>query len=821
MPRGSRAPPQLEEIKFLPLQPTLGPRRIHRYQGGRVRTIGRFIVKELLGTGTQGAVYRCSDPVLQREVAIKLLQGALHSGKEPNAELLHEARAIGGLNHQNLVSVFDIGEFEGRPYLVFELVEGQTLAELLRRGPLSQDRAMELLGGILAGIEQAHARGVVHRDLKPANIIVTEHGIPKVTDFGIAAVLGKEQGAEERLVGTPRYMAPEYIARGEVSKQTDVFALGLMAYELLAGRPAYQGRDARRLLEAILAGPPVPLADVLPEIDSSLQQWVERALQRDPALRFSDAAEMGAALKVVREKGGGEKYSSAHATVAFLLRRMRLKSDFPALARNFSTLNRVVSEKGGDSQKVAEVIARDHGLSSKVLRVVNSAYYAAFSGRISSISRAVVILGINGVRAIAASLSLLEHFGGKGVPESLYRRLSCSLYSGLCAREIGQALDGEWAEQAMLGTMLRGLGGLLVTYYLPEEAEAVERLVAEGEPPQQAEHQILGVDYARIGKEVAREWNFPREILQCLEDREALPRRSVDDPEERLALVAGLADRATAILQRGRSREALVELKTLVTRYGRVLAIDPLQISGAIGRAKAEYVEFKVSFADRRQRQGFIDSLGDDGTEITDPVADRGGRPVADTLIIQTSRGAPSPSAPPRDPREILDDGLVRLERLVAAGKESRVLAQTVMETLQQALGFHRLVVARWDPDAGLLRGHAALGEGAKALSESFKVRCVGSLNLFSVALIRDSDVYIADAARPSVRERIPEWLGEPGSFLILPVRGEAGPLGLIYGEYRLPYGLDEESQLLQRAKRLRDRFRDGLQGVVQVAMVR
>ncbi len=770
-----------------------------------MRSIGRFIVRQLLGSGTQGQVYRCSDPVLRREVAIKLLYAPLLEGQGPVAHPLHEARAIGALSHQNLVSVFDAGELEGRPYLVFELVDGNTLSDLLAQGALAQAAALEVLNGVLAGIEQAHAKDIVHRDLKPANIIVTGSGVPKVADFGIAALLGPERGPDERLLGTPRYMAPEYIEQGRVSRRTDVFSLGLVAYEMLVGRPAYEASDARAVLRDILTRSPRPLDQAVPGIDPRLQRVIERAMERDPAQRFADAAEMRLALEPLQGPAG-QATPGAHATVAFLLRRMRLKQDFPALARNVSTLNQLASERLGDSRALADIIVKDQGLSSKILRVVNSAYYAAFSGQISTISRAVVILGVNGVRAIAASLSLLEHFGGRVETDGLRERLSASLYSGLCAREIGHVVDRQLAEEAMLGTMLRGLGAVLVAYYLPEEAQLIERLEAvEGVSPAEAQRQVLGTDYARIGQEVAREWNFPAEICCCLQDPKSLPDTPVREPGDRLQLIAGLADRVTGVLRRGCSAEALYELKTLVTGHAVALDLDPMQISGAIHAAKREYVAFRVGFADRKQRQRFVDGLGEDGAEEPAAIASVDPAETGHTVILHTTRIERPDAREPRNPIGILDEALERLERWAGPDDEGRAPSRVAMEALHQALGFRRLVTARWEAEHKALQGLAGFGEAAEALMQTFRVRCVGGLNLLSVALIRNSDVYISDASRDAVRERMPDWLGGPGSFLVLPMRAESGPVGMLYAEYGLAYGFDEDPEVLQRVKALRD----------------
>ena len=207
-----------------------------------VEHFGRFEVVSILGRGAQGTVYLAEDTRLGRQVAVKTLRVDRLDAAERAAQtetMLGEARIVGRLSHPNIVPLYDAGEDKGRPYLVFEFVQGRTLADLIReRGTLVPLEAVRITLGLLAGIDCAHAAGVVHRDLKPANIMIAAGDVPRIMDFGIASRTAGGNAAAEGLSGTPSYMAPEYLAGQPFTPRCDLFAVGMILYEMLTGAPA-------------------------------------------------------------------------------------------------------------------------------------------------------------------------------------------------------------------------------------------------------------------------------------------------------------------------------------------------------------------------------------------------------------------------------------------------------------------------------------------------------------------------------------------------------------------------------------------------------
>jgi eukaryotic-like serine/threonine-protein kinase len=272
--------------------------------------IGPYRVVSLIGRGGMGVVYKARDSRLERHVAIKLLTEALIQGTE-RARFEREARAASALNHPNICSVHDVGEFEGHPFLVMELLEGRTLREYIDAQPREIGDIRRLTLEIVEALEVAHSKGIVHRDIKPANIFVTDRGHAKLLDFGLAsrAVLSSvsvESATREMLtspgaaIGTIAYMSPEQ-ARGEVvDARTDLWSLGVVLYEMVTGSRPFEGSTAAVVFNAILNKAPVPTSERNPRVPAELARIIARLLEKDRALRYQSAAEVRLELEAIR-----------------------------------------------------------------------------------------------------------------------------------------------------------------------------------------------------------------------------------------------------------------------------------------------------------------------------------------------------------------------------------------------------------------------------------------------------------------------------------------------------------------------------------------
>ncbi|HEX2053803.1 MAG TPA: serine/threonine-protein kinase [Actinomycetota bacterium] len=259
---------------------------------------GRYELGDLVASGGMGHVYAARDVKLDRAVAIKFLRPDMAAQPDIRARFEAEARAAGRLSHPHVVGVFDTDEDEGRPFIVMELLSGRTLLDEAAAGPFSEERTREVGLQILSALGASHGQGILHRDLKPGNVLLSHDGSIKVADFGVAKMAeGMHLTQAGMLLGTPAYLAPERIAGEPASEASDLYSVGVILYEMLAGRKPFDADTPLGLMRAIQDDPVPPLAQVRPDVDPALAAAIERAMAKDPAGRFPSAAAMEAALQ--------------------------------------------------------------------------------------------------------------------------------------------------------------------------------------------------------------------------------------------------------------------------------------------------------------------------------------------------------------------------------------------------------------------------------------------------------------------------------------------------------------------------------------------
>ena len=261
--------------------------------------LGRYRLVETLGRGGMAVVYRGEDDELRRPVAIKVLADNLAADDTFRKRFLREAKLAARVGHPNIAHVYDSGEAGGRPYIVMEYVEGETLADLIRRrGKLDPPEAVELALQACDGLEHAHVSGLVHRDVKPQNLLVREDGTVKIVDFGIArSQHGTRLTEVGSVLGTAAYLAPEQAAGEEVTPATDVYALGVVLYELLTGKTPYTYETLTQLLVGQQDQPVQPVRELSPDVPPALEDVVMRCLARLPQYRPPSAAALAEQLR--------------------------------------------------------------------------------------------------------------------------------------------------------------------------------------------------------------------------------------------------------------------------------------------------------------------------------------------------------------------------------------------------------------------------------------------------------------------------------------------------------------------------------------------
>jgi serine/threonine protein kinase len=269
--------------------------------------LGPYEISSPLGAGGMGEVYSARDTRLGRKVAIKILPAEFASDAQFRMRLEREAKTISSLNHPNICTLYDIGHENGSDYLVMELLEGETLADRLSRGPLQTDEVLRYGIEIAEALNKAHRQGIVHRDLKPGNVMLTKNGA-KLLDFGLAksaaSVVDLAGTTQQRpltqegtIVGTFQYMAPEQLEGVEADARTDIFALGAVLYEMATGKRAFEGKTKTSLIAAIVSGRPTPVSQLRPLTPRTLEHVIERCLEKDPLDRWQSAHDVAAELR--------------------------------------------------------------------------------------------------------------------------------------------------------------------------------------------------------------------------------------------------------------------------------------------------------------------------------------------------------------------------------------------------------------------------------------------------------------------------------------------------------------------------------------------
>lgn len=275
------------------------------------RVVGPYQLQHLIGAGGMGEVYKAHDTKLDRPVALKLLAPEFVQDPERLRRFSAEARAASSLNHPHIIVIHDFGEMDGRPFMVSEFVEGETLRQRLQRGPLPVRDAVDITLQLANALAAAHARGIVHRDVKPENVMVRPDGYVKVLDFGIAKLItpkpiemadASQQTIPGMVIGTPRYMSPEQARGLELDARSDVWSAGVLLYEMTTGRAPFSGATPADLIGAVLGSEPVPIELQTPGVPAGLARIVAKALRKDRLERYASANELTADLTAIKRQ---------------------------------------------------------------------------------------------------------------------------------------------------------------------------------------------------------------------------------------------------------------------------------------------------------------------------------------------------------------------------------------------------------------------------------------------------------------------------------------------------------------------------------------
>ena len=773
--------------------------------------IGRFEILKELGQGGQGAVYLARDSQLDRQVAIKTLRDFSHKTEQ----LTHEAHIVSKLQHPNIIALYDSGEHQKSPYLVYAYIEGKTLAQILKHDKiLPFVRAAEIASGVLEGLAYAHSQGVSHLDVKPANVMISNNGIPMVMDFGLAkATSDRGQVHDPMLSGTPRYMAPEIISGKRIDFLSDIYSVGAMLYEMVTGEFAVSGDSVFEVLNRA-AHERISAPSTRNElVDEKLEVIILKAIANNPDERYSSASAMRQALQdylgETRETEAAQS-GNKNSTLDFLLRRMRSKSDFPAISNIISEINQIVASESESSSKLARTILQDFALTNKMLKLVNTASFGQFGGTINTISKAVVILGFETVRNIAMSLILLEFMQNKAQALQLKDEVIQAVFSGIVAAQLSVGRNVRDTEEVMVCSMFHNLGRMLAIFYFFDESQEISRLVEQGRSEENAAIKVLGISYPELGMGVAHSWNFPPRLvagMRKLSDEKVRPTKGDLDF---LTVTVNLAHELCEIAGANTAESKQKSLSKLAERYENAAKVSERELSISLDNGLVEL----------NHRAGIL-GIGTGKSPLLARVRKWSGNTLAteqpqeiqgfeditnlNQAVKNENKGE---DALPLNPEAILGAGIQDVTTSLVSDFNLNDVLQMVLETIYRGMGFNRAIILIRDNKQNAMVARFGFGEDVAAIIPRFRFPLPFVADVFHLSIEKGLDIAMEDIYAPNIADKIPAWyrtsINAP-CFMLLPIMVKDKAIGLFYADMLKPNALNMSQHQLSLLRTLRN----------------
>ncbi len=752
--------------------------------------IGRFQPVDVLGKGAQGIVYLAEDTQLGRKVAIKTLD----KRRQDADQLNQEAKHVSQLSHPHIIPLYEIGFHEDTPYLVYQFSEGEQLKQKLQReGKQKQFEAVKIINQVLDGISYAHQQHIIHRDLNPSNLMIDKDGNTHIMDFGISVIAGTLSASAE-VTGTVNYLAPEQLNNSELTPSVDIFASGLILYEMLTGHQVYSAKNTMAVMYKISNEKVVPPSERNPDIDKDLDAICLKALAKEPNERYASAQEMQEALKKYLKVDNDNETTEGNTSSAvdFLLRRMKRKQDFPAISGNITDINQKTSGSNKSSaNELSNVILKDYALTTKLLRLVNSSFYGQFGGEITTVSRAVVILGYEQVRAAVLSIILFEHLQNSGQANDLKNAAYTALMSGIIAREQSKLLshiDEEEIETCFVTSMFHMLGKLLTIYYFPEDYQAMlSTMQSKGVDEDQAMRSVLGVTYEELGRGIANEWKLPAIISDSMIK---LPEGSVPiakNQKESIRQLTCFSNELCAISSN--DDDASEAYARLAQRYGDALNINEDKITKLLESSINEAEEFtRILNIDTSKVTVFNNirssNKNKEASDKWQTEVHQGHHDGEHGVDYETVKAEPKETK--QTQHDILVNGISEITNAMLSDYSINDILTMVLETIYRGMGFNRVLFAIFDPRSKQVVARFGFGKGIDEVIPNFRYS-VNETEDVCVSTIRKGKEYIIlDVNSREYSGRVPEWLRKltaPTTLVLYPLIINKRCLGLIYAD--------------------------------------
>ncbi|MBI3523454.1 MAG: HDOD domain-containing protein, partial [Betaproteobacteria bacterium] len=587
-----------------------------------------------------------------------------------------------------------------------------------------------------------------------------------------------------------------------INVKTDLYAVGLILLEMLTGRRAVQAESLQQMLARIVSQPVQLPQDG--NIDERLGSIILKAVAPQPELRYADARQMQQALAAYLNSGSSQPSPDAdnearqQSTLDFLLRRMRHKSDFPALSDSVSSINKLTDTDKDNVDKLSNTILKDFSLTNKILRLVNSAFYRqAGGGSISTVSRAVIVLGIDAIRNIAITVLLFEHLQNKANATLLKEAFLRANLSGLLARDLSKKLAPREAEEAFICALFHGLGRLLAQYYFPEEVEEVRKLMIQKNCSEEiAVWQVLGTSFEGLGVGIARSWGFPVTIVNSMRRLPSGPVRKPVTRDESLRVVAGLSNEMCEVIADTPPEERLKKMALVTERYSRSIQFSKGQLQETLDRAFADLTQVAAILQVNLKQSPFARQIKTWSGEIKLPVLDSETAQVdtdmANTLLSETVIGLTSEeneseqenANQPDDAQATLAAGIQDISNALVENFSLNDVLRITLETMYRAMGFKRVIFCLRDGKTKQMMGRFGFGPATSIIVPHFCFPLGIGPDVFRVSVTKGVDIIINDINEAKILERIPAWYRQyvpAETFVLFPLMLKGAPVGLIY----------------------------------------
>ncbi|MFN0298751.1 MAG: HDOD domain-containing protein, partial [Burkholderiales bacterium] len=673
--------------------------------------------------------------------------------------------------------------------------------------------------GIARGLAFAHAEQVVHRDIKPANVLITADGVPRLMDFGIAR--RGAAGPEADYRGTPAYMAPEYIDTRTFTPACDVFAIGVVLYEMITGQPPVTAASPFEAFFKIVNEPAKPPSSVNAEVDARLDAIVLKALAKNPHERYDSAASLADELSRYLEPDRQDSDGGGSATLEFLLRRLRHNSDFPALGGTLTSINRIVGTETEHTSVLSNAILKDVSMSNRLLKIVNAVAYRQFGGSISTISRAVDILGFNTVRNLALSLTLMDHIQDRTQADAMQEEVVVCYLSGLAARGLSEKFGVRDPEQAFVCAMFRRLGRLLVLNFLHDEAIAIEKLVAgRGFDEARAAREVLGIGFEELGTAIAKAWNFPGAIIDAMQPAGERPTSMPASVDHRTRLLAEVSNDLANVARLPNENDRSTRLSAMAHRYARI-GLNTESLTAAMDGALTSLLRDADALALAKSKGALMATAkAVTGAKSktpkmpTDTANSETCLTSADVAKAANGAAPQTTDAPIRlqDPGERsarLNAGIQEITNTLATIFNVNSVLRIILETFFRSMSFTRVLLFVVDGTRQSMRCRIGFGQDAEAfVKQAFMIPLDGARTVFHSAAGLGNDLSIEDIEADKIRPYIPDWYRKrmtARGMLLLPVTVGTKRIGMIYADVDDPAKLRFSAQELSLLKTLRN----------------